>query len=159
MKRLKRQYGLTLIELLIAVALVVILVSMTLMVTNKSYSDADAKAAEGTIALLDSALQEYHDYYNYFPVYAAITDPALTSDEERRCAYLYRELNSVPDSRKIIERISDSYIRRRGNFFIYIDSWGTVLDYIYSSDMNFPLIVSAGPDRNFGTADDITNKK
>jgi type II secretory pathway pseudopilin PulG len=158
--------GLTLIELLIAVALVVILVSMTLMVTNKSYSDADVKAAEGTIALLDSALQEYYDYYNYFPVYAAITDPALTSDEERHCAYLYRELNSVPDSRKIIERISDSRIKPRGNFFIYIDSWGMALNYIYVNDpannnvMNFPLITSAGPDKNFETeADNITNKK
>jgi hypothetical protein len=38
------------------------------------------------------------------------------------------------------------------------DPWGTALDYRYTPGENFPLMVSAGPDKKFGTADDINNK-
>jgi len=158
--------GFTLIELLIAVALVVILVSMTLMVTSKSYSDADIKAAEGTIALLDSALQEYHDFEGDFPLQPDGTNPAenLIPHSE----ILYTELYRIPDSRKLLEKISSSMIRDTDgdNAWEICDSWKTPLNYIYVNDpannnvMNFPLITSAGPDRNFETlADNITNKK
>jgi len=51
-----------------------------------------------------------------------------------------------------------------------IDPWGTTLHYDYYNEMelnpllrnkgkrNFPLITSAGPDRIFGTGDDITSR-
>ncbi len=55
-----------------------------------------------------------------------------------------------------------------------VDPWGTTLRYDYYSNeteepdltfsrrgqtiRNFPLITSAGPDREFGTDDDITNR-
>jgi hypothetical protein len=32
------------------------------------------------------------------------------------------------------------------------------LDYRYVAGQNFPLLVSAGPDKTFGTPDDIDNK-
>jgi hypothetical protein len=38
------------------------------------------------------------------------------------------------------------------------DPWGTVLDYRYLAGDNFPELVSAGPDKIFGTADDISNR-
>ena len=34
-----------------------------------------------------------------------------------------------------------------------------VIDYIYVTGDNFPDLVSAGPDKIFGTADDISNKQ
>jgi hypothetical protein len=39
------------------------------------------------------------------------------------------------------------------------DPWGTPLDYRYEAGENFPELISAGPDRKFGNADDITNRK
>jgi len=33
-----------------------------------------------------------------------------------------------------------------------------VLDYRYVAGNNFPELVSAGPDKIFGTADDISNR-
>lgn len=38
------------------------------------------------------------------------------------------------------------------------DPWGTVIDYRYTISDTFPELVSAGPDRIFGNADDISNK-
>jgi len=38
------------------------------------------------------------------------------------------------------------------------DPWGMVLDYRYVPGDNFPELVSAGPDKIFGTADDINNR-
>ena len=39
------------------------------------------------------------------------------------------------------------------------DSWGTVLDYRYVAGNTFPVIISAGPDEQFGTADDISSRE
>lgn len=36
-----------------------------------------------------------------------------------------------------------------------VDPWGTVIVYRYSGDE--PTVISAGPDREFGTADDVKN--
>ncbi len=38
------------------------------------------------------------------------------------------------------------------------DAWGTALDYRYVAGENYPELVSAGPDKIFGNADDITNR-
>jgi hypothetical protein len=78
--------------------------------------------------------------------------------------YLYGELYSIPSSRKILENVSDSLIKHDFDSGavppvpeIY-DPWGTPLDYMYVSGDNFPELVSAGPDRVFGNADDIKNR-
>jgi hypothetical protein len=78
---------------------------------------------------------------------------------------LYAELSSVPSSRKILEKVSDSLIKHGVDTGtippipeIY-DSWGMVLDYRYNPITDtYPKLTSAGPDRDFGTADDISNK-
>jgi len=41
---------------------------------------------------------------------------------------------------------------------IYGGTWTEYLDYIESSRRTFPVITSAGPDRNFNTPDDITSR-
>ena len=45
--------------------------------------------------------------------------------------------------------------------FRVVDSWNMPLEYIRraNDEKNFPLIRSAGPDRIFGTEDDIVNRK
>ena len=55
------------------------------------------------------------------------------------------------------------------SFFRVIDAWGTTLRYDYYDELEvplvavagkktFPVITSAGPDKKFGTPDDISNK-
>jgi type II secretory pathway pseudopilin PulG len=162
MKRLQRQYGLTLVEILIAVALMMILASIVLMVTERSYSYSEQKATEGEIAILDSALEEYHDFWGAFPdPNVLITIPANVT---RHSASLYSQLIIVPESKKVLEQFADSHIKTvevsGSSYLEFVDSWGIELDYEYITGMNFPKITSAGPDKNFVTADDnITNKK
>jgi hypothetical protein len=48
-----------------------------------------------------------------------------------------------------------SYIVQNSNHEL-IDGWGTPLRFVFKGKNDF-LIISAGPDKIFGTADDITN--
>jgi len=47
---------------------------------------------------------------------------------------------------------------RRALRYDYYDEWEADFDYRRESKRNFPLIISAGPDRIFGTIDDIANR-
>jgi prepilin-type N-terminal cleavage/methylation domain-containing protein len=158
----KDKYGFTLIEMLTVLALIVILASMVIGVASHIDARAKRDQIENTFVLLDSALQEYHQFRDEFPEQLEQNHANAAAHTE----YLYNELNSVPDSRTILEKINDSLIENRYAAAgapvtaipeIY-DPWGTALDYRYSPGENFPLIVSAGPDKKFGTADDIDNR-
>ncbi len=94
---------------------------------------------------------------------------------------LYFFLSRVPASRQTLDKIDDSLItnlsfdKQPMNITIgvkifpllrIIDPWGTTLHYDYYNELTldpkskrtFPEITSAGPDRIFGTGDDITNR-
>lgn len=105
--------------------------------------------------------------------------------EYSRSEALYFFLNRVPTSRKTLDAIDRSLITSEGSdkqnmritiagkgypLIRVIDPWGETLQYDYynekendfddreKSKRNFPLITSAGPDRKFGTGDDISNR-
>jgi hypothetical protein len=68
----------------------------------------------------------------------------------------------MPESRKILGSIAESLVKNEYGTIdtppeIY-DPWGMVIDYIYVAGDNFPDLVSAGPDKIFGTTDDISSK-
>jgi prepilin-type N-terminal cleavage/methylation domain-containing protein len=161
--RIRRdKYGFTLIEMLTVLALIVILASMVIGVASHIDARAKKNQIENAFVLLDSALQEYHQFRDRFPEQLEQNYANAPAHSE----YLYNELNSVPDSRSILEKINDSLIENRYAAAgapvtaipeIY-DPWGTALDYIYSHGESFPRMVSAGPDKKFGTADDIDNR-
>jgi len=101
---------------------------------------------------------------------------------------LYFFLSRVPESRKTLDKIDKSLITSKGKnkqdmtvtidskeypLFRVIDPWGETLRYSYydnggenspssepgrSSPRAFPVITSAGPDKEFGSADDITSR-
>jgi len=98
---------------------------------------------------------------------------------------LYFFLSRVPASRQTLDKIDDSLITNEGSgkqpmeihiaflggpkifpLLRIIDPWGTTLHYDYYNELTldpkskrtFPEIISAGPDRIFGTGDDITNR-
>ena len=164
MKNFGNKTGLTLMELLIVIAILTVLVSIVLMATGRNRTSAEEDLTESMLALLDSALQEYEDFKGYFPTQTdrdILTEEVLITHSE----ILYGELNSIPDSRRLLEKVDASMIRDTdGNSNMEIcDRWGTPLNYIYNPNDPafdvFPLIVSAGPDKTFGTADDIKNRK
>jgi prepilin-type N-terminal cleavage/methylation domain-containing protein len=98
---------------------------------------------------------------------------------------MYLLLSMVPTSRETLGKIDKKLIASRGATItidgkVYpllriIDPWGTTLRYDYydeqlpplnqikvdamnKSKKSFPLITSAGPDKKFDTADDITSR-
>jgi len=158
MKRRRYNAGFTLIEMLIVVAVIALLATMVVGLAARIDNQSKERALKSTFTLLDSALQEYYEYTGKFPEQAEKNFANAAAHSE----YLYRELDSIPSSRQVSEKISNSLIKNKFGAAdtppeIY-DLWGTVLEYRYKSGDNFPLLISAGPDRNFGTADDISNK-
>jgi prepilin-type N-terminal cleavage/methylation domain-containing protein len=101
---------------------------------------------------------------------------------------LYFFLSRVPDCRETLDKIDKSLITDKGSngqsmsidvggkvypLLRFIDPWGKTLRYSYyrnnresipsrepelASSRTFPVIISAGPDKEFGTADDIASR-
>jgi prepilin-type N-terminal cleavage/methylation domain-containing protein len=159
MKTHKHKFGVTLIEMVIVVAVIAILASIFIGIASRIDERNKEKYLEDVFTLLESSLQEYHEYWGNFP-------EQLEKDFTNAPAHsenLYKELNSISDSRKILEKISNSFIKNDWGTAdsgpeIY-DPWGTALDYIYTPSDNFPELISAGPDKKFGTSDDIISRK
>jgi len=158
MKTRNNKRGLSLMEMLIVVGIIAILATMVIGVASRIDTQAKEKGTESVFVLLDSALQEYREFAGHFPEQRE-TDSANAAIHSE---YLYGELYSIPGSREVLEKISDSAVANRygeaGTPAEIYDPWGTVLDYRYVAGGNFPLLVSAGPDKRFGTADDMTNR-
>ena len=158
MKRYKYKHGITLVEILVVVSVIAILATMVIGIAARINDQSKERGLESTFVLLESALQEYHEGTGKFPEQPEknFANAAIHSE------FLYRELDLMPESRKILGRITESLVKNEYGTVdtpseIY-DPWGMVLDYIYVPGDNFPEFVSAGPDKIFDTADDISNK-
>lgn len=140
--------------MLIVVAVVALLATMVIGIASRIDNQTKEKGLENILALLEGALQEYYEYWSTFP------DPNKPPYPTHSAA-LYGQLQSTPSSREILKEIDDSLIKNNPAVVdmpqIY-DPWGTVLDYRYVPGDNFPELISAGPDRKFGTADDIASR-
>jgi len=144
--------------MVIVVAIIALLATMVINVVSRIDNQAKEKGLANIFALLESALQEYHEYTGKFPEQLEKNFANAPAHSE----YLYKELQSIPSSRQVLEKISDSLLKNKWGDAnsqpeIY-DPWGTALDYRYISGNNFPELISAGPDRKFGTSDDISNR-
>lgn len=162
MRTHKYKHGLTLIEMVIVVGIIALLATMIISLVSRFDNQAKEKGLESTFALLEGALQEYYEYWDTFPDPNRSPDPNLPPYSTHSAA-LYGQLHSTPDSRKMLEEISESLIQKipddANNILQIHDPWGTVIEYFYSEADTFPKLVSAGPDKIFGTADDIHSGK
>jgi len=155
MRKYKYKLGLTLIEMVVVVGIIALLVSMIIRLTSRFDNQAKEKGLQCTYMLLEGALQEYYEFTDSFPEQPENDFSNAAAHSE----YLYQELHSIPQSRKMLDKIKDSLIENKYGTpdtppEIY-DPWGTTLDYRYATGDNFPLLISAGRDKKFGTSDDI----
>ncbi len=103
---------------------------------------------------------------------ADITSGTLT-DNDASSAALYYYLNRCGDSKAILDTLSDRMIStldatgKQIKMVIggvtytvprFIDAWGMSLRYEYLDNYPYPKIMSAGPDKIFGTSDDLSNQ-
>ncbi len=197
--------GFTLVEMLVVIAIVAALATMIVGVAARIESREKEKRCKNTLALLTTALAQFHDYgFSYEGPYSAfgfpldcndfgevkiaetlevalgtaapveITfivahDPNYSSNE-----VMYLLLSMVPASRATLDKIDKKLITSDGATItidgrVYpllrvIDPWGEALRYDYYDEdypgdkRTFPLVTSAGPDKKFGTDDDITSR-
>ena len=194
MKSYEDKSGLTLIEMLIVVAIVVILTTMVIGLAGRVNDQSKERLTKSTIAILTAALRQFHDYeYRYpHPNYFDLKFPldcndildndlmnALGTTVLPTGGYLksdvwYFFLSRVPTSQKTLDKIDESLKQTTNIFFNgkdypllrILDPWKTPLQYRYyynyivpKDKWTFPVITSAGPDKQFGTADDISSRK
>jgi prepilin-type N-terminal cleavage/methylation domain-containing protein len=208
--------GLTLVEMLIVVAIIVLLTTMVIGLAGRITDQSREQLTRNTIAILTAALRQFHDYkYPYkdfayadfgFPLDCndflqpalemtlrdALGATVVISGGSPDISYsgtevLYVFLSQLPECRKTLDKIDESLITNLGvdkqprNISVtypggvpkvsplsrVIDPWGTALKYDYYDEVTldprsrrtFPEIISAGPDKKFGTADDISSRK
>jgi len=158
MQTYKNKHGLSLIEILIAVSIVAVLATITIGIVSHMDNQSNERALTSTFTLLDGALGGYYEYWKSFP------DPNM-SPYPTSSAALYGQLRSTPGLNDYLEGINDKLIKnnpvaKNNNTVIpeIYDPWGTVLNYKYIQSYTFPKIISAGPDKLFGTSDDIENR-
>jgi type II secretory pathway pseudopilin PulG len=146
--------GLTLIEMLVVIGVIVLLASLVVSMTRHVGDQSKERALSYTFSLLKGALREYYEFKDVFPDANGITPVD-------RAAYLYAQLDSVPASRRVLQQISQALVRGSVDppdpMKVY-DPWGVVIDYRYKSGDAFPELISAGPDKTFGTPDDISSR-
>jgi len=227
MKNKPEKRGITLVEMLMAVSILLILITLTVTIGRRIEQQAEEKLTIETINLVDAALGEFGDFdYQYkHEDYRALKFPLDCNDFEvgeietvlkeafsysnvfisssnHKNEYsggevMYFILNMIPASRAVLDEIDQSLIENdemtvtiNSNtneefpLLRIVDAWGTTLNYSYyyngveyehpeeklrepdyydggnmDGDVRpFPVVTSAGRDKEFGTEDDITNR-
>ncbi|MHC4109723.1 MAG: type II secretion system protein [Planctomycetota bacterium] len=218
MKSYENKTGLSLVEMLIVVAIIVILTTMVIGIAGRIDNQSKEQLTKNTIGIITAALGQFQDYsYRYkAPAYADFDFPldctffnnagientvagalgaasALVSGGDLNPEFsagegLYFFLSQVPECRKTLDKIDESLITNLGDvtnkqpriititypsgtkenpLLRIIDPWGTTLRYKYydnitldpRSKLTFPVITSAGPDKQPGNTDDISSRK
>jgi len=158
MTDLRHNSGVTLVEMLVVLSIIIVLSGITVTLTRRVDNQSKENGLRNAFALVGSSLREYYEFKGQFPPQAERNAAnALTHVE-----FMVQELRLVPASRQVLDKVSASLIKAdstsAGVQFL-CDPWGTVVDYIYApGNDTFPELISAGPDRLFGTGDDISSK-
>ena len=160
MKSNTSQPGVSLVELLFAIGIIAILAVGLFTVGEYVNTQAKEKLAKSTIEILVTALEQYYDFSNKFPD-PNTDDDYPDSDCNLDIERMYYKLTLVPEAKKVLNQINTTLIvDSNGNdgYLEIVDPWEKEFGYTYEPGDNFPVITSAGPDKELGTNDDITSK-
>jgi prepilin-type N-terminal cleavage/methylation domain-containing protein len=149
--------GLTLVEMLVVLGIIVVLSGIVVTVTLRVDTQSKENALRNAFALAGCALREYYEAKGQFPSQAERNPANALAHIES----MYQELRSVPAAQQILDKLAPGVVKNEGGLAdlrSMSDPWGTVMDYVCTPDSTFPELISAGPDRLFGTGDDISSK-
>lgn len=129
--------GFTLIELLLVLAILGVLMAMTVPNLMGRQQSANIDITQGSIAGIDQAIQMYQlDHQGLTP-------------------------NMQEGLQALVEKVNSRDKRWRGPYLknLPVDAWGNEFRYLMPGKKNTTTydIISSGPDRQFGTSDDIGN--
>jgi general secretion pathway protein G len=171
MKRRRHNAGFTLVEMLIVVAVIAILATMVVGLATRIGNKTKEQLVESTIAILNAALEQFHDYgYSYLSPYSEFDFPldcngftqaelettlgnalgttvqisgGTHKNEYSGSEALYFFLSRVPECRAALDKIDGSLITNE-------DSSGNKL-LINIGGVEYPLIRVVDPWREHGT--------
>lgn len=149
--------GVTLVEMLVVLGIILVLSGIVVTVTLRVDTQSKENALRNAFALVGSALREYYEAKGQFPPQAERNPANALAHVES----MYQELRLVPAARQVLDKLSPGVVKNEGGIAdlrSMSDPWGTVMDYVYVPDNTFPELISAGPDKQFGTGDDMSNK-
>ncbi len=164
----RHKSGLTLVEILVVLSIVVTLTLLSWRGFSALEDQSGERRQRQAFAMMEEALEAYTLTQNAFPLQAELlADARLNGTLALASENLYSSLSLEPASQKRLARIPQNMvvpgprIDPDGNPLQQIrDAWGTLLFYHWNpaDAHSFPLLHSAGPDKEFGTSDDINNK-
>jgi len=149
----------TLIEMLVVLGIIAVLAAVVVTLTRRVDNQSKEKAVDSAFTLLSTSLREYYELRGEFPLQTERNSANALAHIE----LMMQELRSVPESRRVLDQLDPGLVRSQEGLAEVSelrDPWGTVLDYFYDPGVgdSFPELISAGPDKRFGTADDISSK-
>lgn len=159
MKSYRKKYGITLVETLITVAIIAILVTITISIATSIDNKSDETLTAGTLAILDSAIEEFRDYgYNYYGIFSGFDFPLDCNglDESPLETLLAAELNTGVDVIANIYNADDSGIEVLYFFLSRVPASRKLLDkidqslFVYEGSINvggqiYPLVKIVDP--------------
>ena len=175
MRGARHNLGFTLVELVVVISIVIALATIVWTANAGIAARNKLLTQQRAFDVLGDAMAAYLEVYSDFPsepntlrelidAFPAADQALLRNEIASHSEDLYDTLDSLVDSRHLLSRLHTGCVtdlpgsgESNGNNKPEIrDVWGTVL--FYQSTTSFPLFISAGPDRRFGTADDVRSK-
>lgn len=159
----KHNQGVTLVEMLVVLGIIVVLAGIAITATLRIDRQSKENALANAFSLVGSALREYYEVRDTFPP----QPERLPANAVAHVELMLQALHTEPASRQVLDHLNSSYVKSEVGPPVGLDDvpelrdpWGTVLDYIYdhAAGDSFPELISAGPDRQFGTIDDISSR-
>ena len=128
--RTKRRSAFTLIEVLLVLVIIVVLAGFGIQSIMSSFDKAKLSTAKGMIGMINSSIKRYQLNVGNLPT---------TLDA------LHEAPSDLPDPQAWVQEFDKP---------VPMDPWGTA--YIYNVEGSKFTVTSAGPDKQPGTADDIS---
>ena len=115
MRVFRRHHGFSMLEVLTAVAIIAVLVSLVLGLGKRIKDQAQERLCKSAIDIISSALEQYYDQYTAFPF---TTDPAY--GQANLIFLLETEFNPVTSSEILPADVCDEYASSEALYY-YLD--------------------------------------
>ena len=152
----------TLVEMLVAVFVIAILVTVMVGVSSIVVRRSGVAHTRATMEVVGRALRAYHEVAGHYPAEPASVSPAPPGWKARnwqaymRGKRLYDCLMGGSRTQKILQTLPrDAFKSPRGGNTTFADGFGKYVDYLRSKgSKGTPLLLSAGVDGDFDRQED-----